>query len=68
LIIELDGRIHQFQKNKDKKRETDLKNLGYKIIRFHNKEVLTNLYNVQKTLEFFIDDFEKNEKENNITP
>lgn len=58
LIIELDGKIHQFQKSKDKKREEELKNLGYSIIRFHNNEIMNNLFNVQKTLEYFIDDYE----------
>lgn len=59
LIIELDGRIHQYQQKKDKKREEELKSLGYSILRFHNKEILNNLFNVQKTLELFIDDFEE---------
>ena len=61
LIIELDGRIHQYQKKKDKKREKELKELGYSVLRFHNKEVLNNLYNVQRSLELFIDDFELKE-------
>ena len=59
LIVELDGRIHDFQRNRDKKREEDLKNLGYSVIRFHNNEILNNLYSVRITLELFIDDFEK---------
>jgi very-short-patch-repair endonuclease len=69
LIIEIDGRIHQYQKKCDDKRDADLKNLGYSVIRFHNKEVLANLYNVQKTLEYFIDDFElRKETYTKITP
>jgi len=59
LIIEIDGEIHRFQKGKDRERELDLKNLGYHIIRFKNREILDNLYNVEKTLEYFIDDLEK---------
>lgn len=58
LIIELDGEIHRFQKSKDNKREADLRESGYKIIRFKNREILDNLYNVQKTLEYLIDDLE----------
>jgi very-short-patch-repair endonuclease len=38
----LDGRIHQYQKNKDEKREEELKDLGYSILRFHNKEILNS--------------------------
>jgi len=59
LIIEVDGEIHKFQKGKDKKREEDLKELGYSVIRFHNEEILNELFNVQRTLESFIDEFEE---------
>jgi len=60
LIIEVDGEIHRFRKKNDKEREIDLKNSGFYIIRFKNREILDNLYNVQKTLEYLIDDFESN--------
>lgn len=45
LIIEIDGLIHQLPKNKtsDKERTEWLKEEGYKVIRFSNKEVLSNL-------------------------
>ncbi len=66
LIIEIDGKIHKFQKSKDKKREEELLRLGYSIIRFQNEEVLYELFNVERTLENFIDEFEK--KNGNITP
>ncbi|MBT7041693.1 MAG: DUF559 domain-containing protein, partial [Bacteroidetes bacterium] len=39
LIIELDGKIHDFQMEYDQDREAVLKNLGYRIIRFKNKEL-----------------------------
>jgi very-short-patch-repair endonuclease len=70
LIIEIDGEIHKFQKRKDRNRELELKKLGYAIIRFDNEEVLNDLFNVQRTLYNFIDEFErKNEgKEDHITP
>lgn len=54
LIIELDGTIHRFQKSKDKKREEDLKAMGYNIIRFHNQEILKNIHNVRISLELYI--------------
>ena len=60
LIIEIDGVIHQFQKKKDGERDQKLKDLGYVIIRFKNREIQDNLYNVQKTLEFLIEDLERN--------
>ena len=60
LIIEVDGEIHRFRKKNDKEREIDLKNSGFYIIRFKNREILDNLYNVQKTLEYLIVDLESN--------
>jgi very-short-patch-repair endonuclease len=45
LIIELDGRIHDIEevKVRDKKREDDLMEWGYKIKRFRNEEVMKQL-------------------------
>ncbi|MBP9731899.1 MAG: endonuclease domain-containing protein [Candidatus Magasanikbacteria bacterium] len=40
LIIELDGPIHNEQKEYDRRRENFLKNKGFKIIRFKNDKVL----------------------------
>ncbi len=60
LIIEVDGEIHKFQKGKDKIREDELIKLGFSVIRFHNEEILNELFNVQRTLEGFIDEFENN--------
>ena len=59
LIIELDGEIHRFQKKKDKKREDELKELGYSIIRFGNEDILNDLVHIERTLESFVDEFEK---------
>jgi len=72
LIIELDGEIHKFQKSKDKKREEELKQLGFSVIRFDNEDILNAIANVKRTLENFIDEFEKENsnlrKYRNITP
>lgn len=46
LIIEVDGDIHDLQKEKDLEREMFLKDLGCTIIRFPNEEVLYNLKSV----------------------
>lgn len=44
LIIEVDGKIHQYQLEKDGERELLLKEKkGYKVIRFDNLEVLNNI-------------------------
>ncbi|NOR76224.1 MAG: DUF559 domain-containing protein [Draconibacterium sp.] len=74
LIIEVDGEIHKFQKRKDKKREDEIIELGYSVIRFHNEEILNELFNVQRTLESFVDEFEERNgtrevrQRSNITP
>jgi len=39
LIIEVDGKIHEKQREEDKHREDILRNLGYHTIRFKNEEL-----------------------------
>jgi very-short-patch-repair endonuclease len=43
LVIEIDGKIHDFQKEYDSGREAELEKYGLKIIRFTNDEVLNNI-------------------------
>ena len=43
LIIEVDGEIHEKQKEADEQRTKILENEGYAVIRFTNEEVLNNL-------------------------
>ncbi len=60
LVIEIDGEIHKYQKRKDKIREEKIKNLGYSVIRFRNEDILHEFINVIRTLESFVDEFERN--------
>ena len=62
LIIEVDGRIHEKQKNYDQIREELLESKLYKIIRFKNEEIEDNIngvliklkeYIIQKSPSFF---------------
>jgi very-short-patch-repair endonuclease len=46
LIIEIDGKIHEKQKEYDEYRTYLLNNLGYKVIRFKNNEVLYKIDSV----------------------
>ena len=46
LIVELDGGIHELQKEYDADREAYLIALGFRIIRFKNDEVFRNLQSV----------------------
>ncbi|MBN4084995.1 leucine--tRNA ligase [Flavobacteriaceae bacterium AH-315-B10] len=43
LIVEVDGKIHDFQKDEDAQRTEILENKGYKVIRFTNEEVLEDI-------------------------
>lgn len=46
LIIELDGRYHQYRLQEDEERTRILNHLGLKFIRFSNEEILNNLEEV----------------------
>ncbi len=39
LVIELDGKIHEYQKDRDENRDEILKALGLKILRIKNEEL-----------------------------
>ena len=43
LVVEVDGDIHDLQKEEDAKREKVLREMGLRIVRFRNDEVLRNL-------------------------
>lgn len=62
LIVEVDGNIHDFQKEKDEERELLLREkLGYKILRFSNKEVLNDLKGVINKIASTIDSLSSGE-------
>jgi very-short-patch-repair endonuclease len=56
LVIEVDGFTHQFEETieKDRKKDADLKHAGYKVIRFHDEEVLKDMENVIRALEVLV--------------
>ena len=52
LIIEVDGKIHEYQLDKDAQRTLELEQKkGFKVIRFSNEEVLNNLEDVIRNIE-----------------
>jgi very-short-patch-repair endonuclease len=61
LIIEVDGITHDKKDNleKDKDREKDLVQAGFKVIRFTDDEVLTNLHGVTRNIEITIEEISK---------
>lgn len=54
LIVEIDGKIHENQKDQDLFREEVCQRLGYKTIRFTNQEIENNLPEVLEKLEKLI--------------
>jgi len=46
LVIELDGDIHDLQQEEDARREKVLSEMGLRIVRFRNEEVMKNLAGV----------------------
>ena len=54
LIIEIDGYSHQFKYDKDFERDKLLNALGYRILRFTEKEILTDLENVIRGIEIYV--------------
>ena len=53
VIIEVDGKIHDFQKDYDERREDILKSMGFKILRFKNGEI-GNIAIALKRIEEFV--------------
>ena len=54
LIVEVDGRSHQFKYEEDEKRDQQLQKLGYKVLRVTEWEVKHDLNNVLRALESFL--------------
>ena len=52
LIIEVDGSIHTLTEinQQDKIRQEDLENLGYRLIRFSNKQILQQMEKVLQSI------------------
>ena len=50
LVVEIDGDVHVFQEEKDKIRQAYLENLGLRVIRFTNNDVMDNLEGVLTVL------------------
>ena len=62
LIIEVDGGIHDLEKIKinDKEREKSLKELGYTVIRFTNKQVSHEIEFILNKINSLAESYNKN--------
>ena len=43
LVVEVDGDVHDLQKEEDKRREKVLSTLGLRVVRFGDDEIVRNL-------------------------
>ena len=57
VIIELDGKIHDFQKDEDEFRENILKGLGLRILRIRNEEMEDVTKVLRKIKEFVFEQY-----------
>jgi len=62
LGIELDGYSHHFEEVlvKDERKEKRMNELGIKVIRFEDEEVMRDIDNVIRSIEGYIEEFEEN--------
>jgi very-short-patch-repair endonuclease len=51
LVVEVDGAVHIRQQADDRARDQDLAELGYRVIRFTNDDVLKNINAVVKIIK-----------------
>ncbi len=51
LVIEIDGNIHQYKLKEDNLRTEIINQLGIKVIRFKNKEIISDIEKVLKEIE-----------------
>jgi cyclase len=54
LVVEVDGEIHNMQKDYDEARTAEIERFGIKVIRFSNEEILNNIENVINTIKEYI--------------
>lgn len=57
LVIEVDGYTHNFEETlaNDAKKEKALEEVGFKVLRFHDEEVLKDIDNVIHELEYEVE-------------
>jgi len=55
LVVEVDGDVHDLQKEEDARREKVLSEMGLRIVRFGNDEVMKNLSVVVGKIREFVE-------------
>jgi very-short-patch-repair endonuclease len=64
LIIEVDGYSHNFKYDQDILRDEKLAEKGYKVLRFSERDVKSDLGNVIRVIENFVAELELKKKSN----
>ena len=61
LVIELDGYSHHFKETvvKDEIKQAELEKVGLTVLRFDDNEVMNDINNVLRSLEIYVDEYEK---------
>ena len=54
LVVEVDGKIHDFQQEEDARREKVLREMGLSIVRFRNENVIQDLPMVVEKIKTLI--------------
>lgn len=59
LIIEIDGASHEDRFEADISRQEKLERMGFSFLRFHDTDVKKNLNGILKSIECWINEFER---------
>ena len=59
LVIEIDGDSHDYKYDEDIKRQKAIEGVGICFLRFDDKEVKKDMNNVLRTIEGYIEEYEK---------
>ena len=54
IVIEIDGEFHNYQKEYDINRESEIEQFGIKVIRFTNEEVYKNVNKVVEEIKKYL--------------
>ena len=54
LVVEIDGKSHEYQKQYDELRTHIINNLGIKVVRFRNEEIEKNVHSVIEKLKMIL--------------
>ena len=56
MVVEVDGDIHDLQQEEDARREKALREMGLRVVRFRNEEVMKNLSAVVERVRELVGD------------